>query len=175
MSTPSTSTTATLKRPAPDPPPGRAGAGPGATGGQSLEITPRLRLAIMRLSRLLRQYADPETGLSQSLISALATVQRCHGPVTLGRLAELERIQPPSMTRIVAQLEERGLLVREIDPTDRRVARVRTTPAADGLIMELRTRKNEYLAGLLAELTADELRSLEGALPVLERLAGVPD
>ena len=52
---------------------------------------------------------------------------------------------------------------------------MRTTPAADGLIMELRTRKNEYLAGLLAELTADELRSLEVALPVLERLGGVPD
>jgi len=137
------------------------------------ELTPRLRLATLRLARLLRQHADPETGLSQSLLSTLGTVARC-GPVTLGRLAELERVQPPSMTRIVTQLEERGLVVREVDALDRRVARVRTTPAAGRLIVGLRTRKNEYLAARLAELTVGERRALEAALPALEHLAGVP-
>ena len=134
------------------------------------EFAPRLRLVTMRLTRLLRQHGDPETGLSQGLISALATIGRC-GPVTLGHLAELEGVQPPSMTRIVAQLEARRLVTREIDPRDRRIARVRVTPAATALLQQLRSRKNEYLAARLADLTPAELRALVDALPALERLA----
>lgn len=136
------------------------------------ETTSRLRFATMRLVRLLRQHADPETGLSQSLISALASIHRA-GPVTLGRLAELERVQPPSMTRIVAQLEERGLVARDVDPTDRRVARVRLLPPAEQMLAELRTRKNEYLAARMAELAPAELSAIEAALPALEHLAAV--
>lgn len=137
----------------------------------SSEFAPRLRLATMRLARLFRQHADPEAGLSQALISALATVSRC-GPVTLGRLAELEGVQPPSMTRIVAHLEERSLVVREVDAHDRRIARVRTTPAADDVLAEVRTRRNEFLAGRLARLSPADMVILEAALPVLERLSG---
>lgn len=140
------------------------------TSSLSLDIVGRLRFVTMRLGRLLRQHADPETGLSQGAISALGTVTRC-GPVTLGRLAELERVQPPSMTKIVARLEEEGLVVREIDPDDRRVARVRSTPAAAEVLAELRSRRNEYLAARLAELSPAELATLEAALPALERLA----
>ena len=136
------------------------------------ETTSRLRLATMRLVRLLRQHADPDSGLSQSLISTLGTIHRA-GPVTLGHLAELERVQPPSMTRIVAQLEERSLVVREVDAADRRIARVRLTPAGAGVIAQLRTRKNEYLAARLAELSPSERAALEAALPALEHLAGV--
>src|ERR1700691_5783646 len=99
----------------------------------SIELVARLRMATVRLYRLLRQHADPNSGLSQTLISALATVARC-GPVTLGRLAELERVQPPSITRIGAQLEERGLVVRHVDPADRRIARVRVTPAGTQIL-----------------------------------------
>jgi DNA-binding MarR family transcriptional regulator len=134
------------------------------------DFAPRLRLATMRLARLLRQHGDP--GISQSLISALATVARC-GPVTLGRLAELESVQPPSMTRIVAKLEDLGLVVRTVDDADRRVARVSLTPAADTLLAEVRIRRNEVLASRLGALDADELAALEAALPALERLAGV--
>ena len=134
------------------------------------DFAPRLRLATMRLARLLRQHGDP--GVSQSLISVLATVARC-GPVTLGRLAELEAVQPPSMTRIVAKLEELGLVARTVDEADRRVARVSLTAAAESLLAEVRIRRNEVLASRLAALDADERAALEAALPALERLAGV--
>ena len=140
--------------------------------GAAFEFTPRLRLAIARLTRMLRQYADPEATLSQSLVSALATIARV-GPVTLGRLAELERVQPPSMTRIAAKLEEQGMLVRELDPRDRRVALVRTTPAGEEFLYQVRTRKNEFLGARLAELSAAELSAIERALPAIERLAGL--
>jgi DNA-binding MarR family transcriptional regulator len=135
------------------------------------DFTPRLRMATMRLARLLRQHADP--GLSQTMISALATIARC-GPVTLGRLAELESVQPPSMTRIVAKLEEHDLVVRAVDAADRRVARVSLTAAAEDLLAGVRTRRNELLARRLTALDADDLAALEAALPALERLAEVP-
>ena len=138
----------------------------------SADFAPRLRAVTARLHRMLRQHADPGTGLSQSLSSALATVKRS-GPVTLGRLAELERVQPPSMTRIVDQLEARGLLVRETDPLDRRITRVRITPAALDILAELRTLRNEYLASRLEQLRPSERRALEAALPALEHLAAV--
>jgi DNA-binding MarR family transcriptional regulator len=135
-----------------------------------VEFAPRLRMATMRLARLLRQHADPD--LSQTLISALATIARC-GPVTLGRLAELESVQPPSMTRIVAKLEDHDLVVREVDDTDRRVARVSVTPAAEQLLAEVRIRRNELLAQRLAGLSAEDVAALDAALPALERLAGL--
>jgi len=124
----------------------------------------------MRLARLLRQHADPD--LSQTLISALASIARW-GPVTLGRLAEVEAVQPPSMTRIVTKLEDLGLVVREIDDSDRRVARVSVTPAAEGLLAEVRTRRNELLAQRLVELAPEDVAALQAALPALERLAGL--
>ena len=135
------------------------------------DFAPRLRMATMRLARLLRQHADPDH--SQTLISALATVARC-GPVTLGRLAELEAVQPPSMTRIVAKLDELGLLARVTDDADRRVARVSVTPAAEELLADVRTRRNELLARRLVDLQPEELAALQAALPALERLAGLP-
>jgi DNA-binding MarR family transcriptional regulator len=137
-----------------------------------VETISRLRFATMRLVRLLRQHADPETGLSQSKLSALGTISRS-GPVTLGRLAELERVQPPTMTKIVAELEERGLVVREVDTDDRRVARMSLLPAGEKLLGELRSRKNEYLAARMAELSPRERAALEAALPALEHLASV--
>jgi DNA-binding MarR family transcriptional regulator len=129
-------------------------------------------MVTVRLYRLLRQQADPESDLSQNLISALATINQ-GGPITLGRLAELERVQPPSMTRIVAKLEERGLVRREIDAADRRIARVQVTPEAVSVLGELRSRRTEFLAARLAALTPAEMAALEAALPALERLAGV--
>jgi len=138
----------------------------------AFEFTPRLRLAIARLTRMLRQYSDPEATLSQSLVSALATVARV-GPVTLGRLAELERVQPPSMTRIAAKLEDHGMLARELDPRDRRVSLVRTTREGEKFLSQVRTRKNEFLGARLAQLSPEELQAIESALPAIERLAGL--
>src|SRR5436189_5748080 len=90
----------------------------------SPDLSPRLRLAITRSARRLRQEAD--AGLSPSLTAALATVER-HGPLTPSRLAELEAIQRPTATRLVARLEEDGLISRPADADDRRVSPVEIT------------------------------------------------
>ncbi len=135
------------------------------------DSAPRLRLVITRAARLLRQSVDADTGLSSSLLSALASVDRV-GPVTLGDLAATERVQPPSMTRLVTQLEHRGLVLRIIDEHDRRVARVEVTPEGRRLLHRSRTRKNAFLAQWLKSLTVEEMAALDAALPILERLAG---
>src|SRR4051794_31645003 len=85
----------------------------------------RLRLAIARTARRLRQEAGG--GLSPSLNAALATVER-HGPLTPSELAERERVQRPTITRVVAKLEEAGLVERTADPVDRRSALIAVTP-----------------------------------------------
>jgi DNA-binding MarR family transcriptional regulator len=149
----------TARSPSPSPStPGGAGAG---------ELTSRLRMVVTRLSRRLRQEANE--GATPSQLAALATVER-HGPITLGDLAGHERVRPPTMTRIVAGLEETGLVRREIDPSDRRVARV--TIKADGsrLLARSRTRKDAFLASLLEHLEPDQLAVVEAAVPILERL-----
>src|SRR5262245_36494270 len=85
-----------------------------------------LRVNVTRLARLLRRLGD--TGLSPSQISALTSIER-HGPLTLGALADHERVAPPSVTKVVAKLEELGLVERKADAADRRVAHVSVTPA----------------------------------------------
>src|SRR5438105_10288527 len=119
------------------------------------ELTSRLRLAVGRLGRRLRQQAA-SGDLSQSQQSALFTVEH-HGPITLGDLAAHERVQPPTMTRIVAALEELGLVHRDVDAADRRIARVSITAEGQRLLDRTRTRKNAFLAVQLGRLTADEL------------------
>jgi len=134
------------------------------------QTAPRLRLVIARIARQLRQNVDAPNDLSTSLVSALATVERC-GPITLGELASAERVQPPSMTRAVGKLEGRGLVRREVDTQDRRVVRVHITPEGRRLLQRSRTRKNALLAQKLRTLTNDERAAIDAALPLLERLA----
>jgi DNA-binding MarR family transcriptional regulator len=128
----------------------------------------QLRLAVLRLSRRLRQQTAGDITASQ--LSALAAVAK-HGEVSLGELAAIERIAPPSMTRIAARLEERGLLERRIDVADRRVARVAVSAAGVALLADNRTRRDAFLAARLQEFTADERAVLDKAVPLLERLA----
>ena len=141
-----------------------------STDTVQIDTAPRLRLVIARVARLLRQHVDVDTGLSTTLLSALATVDRI-GPVTLGDLAAAERVQPPSMTRIVTKLEDRGLVLRVVDARDRRVARVEVTAEGRRLLHRSRTRKNAFLAQRLKSLSSEELAALNAALPILERLA----
>jgi DNA-binding MarR family transcriptional regulator len=131
------------------------------------ELAAHLRLVIMRLARQLR--SQTVAGLSPSLISALVTIER-KGPVTLGQLAALERVKPPSVTRMVAALEQAGLVRREADPVDRRVARLSLTAEGKRTVARSRTRKTAYLARRLRELDDAQLASLRQALPVLERV-----
>lgn len=133
----------------------------------SEQLPSRLRLAITRAARRLRQEADD--GLSPSLTAALSTIDR-HGPLTPSRLAEIERIQRPTATRLVARLEEDGLVTREGDPDDGRVFHVRVTADGRALVKRLRSRKNAYLAKRLRQLDDDELETLERATAILERM-----
>ena len=131
------------------------------------ELASRLRLAITRTARRLRQEAG--TDLSPSQTAALATIDR-HGPLTPSELASLERVQRPTATRIVARLEEQDLVDRAADPGDRRSYIVTATPKGRALLQRLRTRKNAYLARRLRGLEAEEVAALARAAEILERL-----
>jgi DNA-binding MarR family transcriptional regulator len=132
----------------------------------------QLRLVILRLGRRLRQQAVGEVTPSQ--LSALSTVAK-HGEMTLGELAAIERIAPPSMTRIAARLEDEGWLERRVDTSDRRVARVAVSPAGQALLDETRTRRDAFLANRLQQFSEEERALLERAVPLLERLASDQD
>ena len=132
------------------------------------QLAADLRLSVTRLARRLRQAAD--MGLSPSLLSALAIVH-VHGPLTLGALAELEGVSPPTVTRVVNRLEADGLLERIVDPDDKRVCRVATTDSGDSLLDASRERKTAWLAERLAALDAEQLAHLAAAAVVLEQLS----
>lgn len=131
------------------------------------DLAARLRVAVIRTARRLRQEAG--TDLSPTLTGALGTIDR-HGPLTPSRLAELEGVQRPTATRMVANLEERGLVLRTTDPADGRVSLVGTSAAGRTLLKNVRGRKNAYLARRLRGLSDDEVADLERAAAILERL-----
>ena len=133
------------------------------------ELASRLRLVVARLARRLRK-EDP-TGISPSLLSALATVEH-HGPLTLGDLASAEQVAPPSMTRAVGALAEAGLVERVVDPGDRRVAWIGVTGQGKALLQRRRRQRDAYLAAHLRKTTPEELAVLERATEILERLVG---
>lgn len=127
----------------------------------------RLRLAVARLSRRLRQEVSP--AITPSQLSALARLDR-RGPLSLGDLATAERVSASTLTRIVAALESDGFISREPDPGDRRVARVAVSPAGHELLEAARARGTGYLVERIAQLDDDETAVLAAAVPVLERL-----
>jgi DNA-binding MarR family transcriptional regulator len=131
------------------------------------ELASRLRLCINRLHRMLRQEAL--AGLSPAQASALGSVSRLGSP-TLGELASVEQVQPPTMTRIVASLQETGMVTRITDDSDRRSARVRITPAGKRNLERIRTLKNAFLVQRLAELGQDEQESAADLVALLEHL-----
>ncbi|WP_405737044.1 MarR family winged helix-turn-helix transcriptional regulator [Streptomyces sp. NBC_01537] len=123
----------------------------------------------MRLSRRLRHQRVDES-LSATEMSVLATLTRC-GTATPGELARKEHVQPPSMTRIVAMLEAKGLVRRDPHPDDRRQVVVRQTEQAEAMLVESRRKRNAWLAQLTERLTDEERAVLREAAPVLEKLA----
>ena len=133
----------------------------------SPDLATHLRLAITRTARRLRQEAG--AGLSPSLTAALATSDR-HGPPTPSELALRERVQRPTVTRVLARLEEAGLVTRAADPGDRRSALVTVTPAGAALLAESRTRKDLFLARRLERLDPADRAALARAAELLERL-----
>lgn len=132
-------------------------------------LAARLRLAVTRLARKLRREAEP--GITPSMLAALSSVDR-QGPLTMSELCVVEQVQPPSMTRIVAALVDVGLVSRESDPSDGRVAWVTVTPQGRKLLDRSRGRKEAYLAKALRDLDAHELETLEEAAAIIEGLTG---
>ncbi|MFC4033610.1 MarR family transcriptional regulator [Streptomyces polygonati] len=128
-----------------------------------------LRGAVLRLSRRLRSQRVDES-LSPTEMSVLSTLARC-GSATPGELARKEHVQPPSMTRIVAMLEAKGLVRREPHPDDRRQVVVSRTDEAAAMLAESRVKRNAWLAQLAEGLSEEELAVLRLAAPVLDKLA----
>lgn len=131
------------------------------------ERAARLRLAITRTARRMRQEAGSELGPSG--VSALATIERA-GPLTPSELAEHERIQRPTATRLLARLLEEGLVSRASDPTDGRSSIVTATSEGRALLKRLRRRKNAYLARRMRNLPDEDVVALERAAEILERV-----
>ena len=145
---------------------------PTATTATPTELASQLRLAVMRLSRRLRQHAPHD--ITPSQLSALATVAR-DGRLTLSQLADAERVQPPTITRVVDALVQRGLVDRTPSETDRRVAWVAPTASGLALVEEIRQRRDAYLARHLRALPPADLELLARAAELLERLMEDPE
>jgi DNA-binding MarR family transcriptional regulator len=131
-------------------------------------LASRLRLSVTRLSRALRREGSGAE-ISPTLLSALATVDR-HGPMTVGELAGHEQVQKPTITRIVASLQESELIARMPDPLDGRISWLSATGDGRRLLQKVRRRRDEYLAARLKRLTPEELVMLEQAAELMERL-----
>ena len=127
----------------------------------------RLRTAILRTARRLRQEAGVDLG--PALIAALVTIER-HGPLTPSELADLERVKRPTATRMVTRLEVEGLILRARDPADGRSSLVSTSSRGRELLRRMRKRRTAYLARRLRELGPDEVAALGRAAEILERL-----
>ena len=146
--------------------------GPTGSGVDAAErpLASRLRLAVVRLNRRLRaQRTDRTVTLTQ--LSALASLNKC-GPVTPGELAAKERVQPPSMTRVIAALEERGLATRRPHPTDGRQAIVSITEDGLAYLDAEAAARERWLDERLAELTEDERELLARGVELIDRMAG---
>ncbi|MET0493812.1 MAG: MarR family transcriptional regulator [Actinoplanes sp.] len=128
-----------------------------------------LRESITRLNRRLRQ-ARAVGDLTFSQLSALTSLQLA-GALTPRELADIERVQPPTMTKIVGKLEERGLVARTPHPTDRRQVILAATEAGRAVYAQFEKARNEWLAQLLAELAPDERDTLERAAQILQQVA----
>jgi DNA-binding MarR family transcriptional regulator len=133
------------------------------------ELASELRVSLMRLARRLRaERADK--GLTLTQLSVLGTLDR-HGAMTLGELAAHEKVQPPSMTKILAALEAHGYVTRTPDPVDRRQVVVVANDAGRELLADDRRRKDRWVSQRLAGLAPSERAALAAALPILEKLS----
>jgi len=158
---------------------GPVSAGIAGTGGAAVdsdraeaELASRLRMAVTRLHRRLRQQAAG--GLTPSQASALVGVERLGSP-TLGALAARESVQPPTMTKIVVALEDLGYVTRVVDPSDRRVARVTITPAGAETLRTVRSLKTAFLADRVQRLAPGDRAALGKLTDLLERLVDMDD
>lgn len=133
-----------------------------------------LRISVSRLARRLRAQRTTsgmtEAVLSETQLAALTALE-VHHAMTPGELAEHEKVQPPSMTRVIAVLTERNLVLKSPHPTDRRQVILTVTDEGRALVQRVRRRKDAWLDRRMAELTAAERATLRAAVPILEKLS----
>jgi DNA-binding MarR family transcriptional regulator len=133
-----------------------------------------MRISISRLARRLRVERlgldGTETVISDIQLAALAALER-HDSMSPGELAEHEKVQPPSMTRVIAVLEERGLVRRQPHATDRRQVILTVTAAGRDLVYRARRRREAWLAQRMQELSPEERLILRAAAPILEKIS----
>ncbi len=140
-----------------------------ATRSSIAELASQLRPSLLRLTRLVRnQRADLSVTLTQ--ISAMATLNK-HGAMSAGELATCEKVQPPSMTKVLANLEERGLVRRDAHPSDKRQAIIAITDAGVDLLDSERRLRDAWLSRQLASLEPQERALLQRVVPILDKLA----
>jgi DNA-binding MarR family transcriptional regulator len=135
----------------------------------SAQLAPQLRDAIVRFNRRIRR-ARPVGDLTGSQISALTSL-RLAGALTPRELADTERVQPPTLTKIVAKLELRGLVQRTPHPTDRRQVILSTTESGRAVLAQLERAPEEWLTSRLAELGPEERETLHRAAEILQRIS----
>lgn len=133
----------------------------------AVEVAARLRLSTARLTRALRQ--NDTSGLGPTVLAALFTIGRS-GPITLGDLAAAEQVAPPSITKVATRLVDEGLVVRNVDPDDRRVVRLEITDAGRRQLEANRKRRTTWLATRLRGCTQEELAVLGEAAEIIDRL-----
>ncbi|MBF9132575.1 MarR family transcriptional regulator [Plantactinospora sp. S1510] len=133
------------------------------------QLATLLRDAITRLNRRVRQ-TRPVGDLTATQLSALTSLELA-GALTPRELADTERVQPPTMTKIVAKLEERGLVQRTPHPTDGRQVILATTDTGRTVLAQFDRARNEWLASRLAELTLEERDALQRAAEILQKVA----
>jgi DNA-binding MarR family transcriptional regulator len=131
------------------------------------ELATRLQVVVSRLMRSIRQHGA--AGLTPSQMSALVSI-RVHGPLRLSQLATLEAVGAPAATRVVASLEDLGLVERHEDEADRRASLVALTETGSAVLSALGEERTAGLSLRLAQLSAREHTLLVAALPVLEKI-----
>ncbi|WP_156757572.1 MarR family winged helix-turn-helix transcriptional regulator [Actinokineospora pegani] len=136
-------------------------------------LTSRLRLAVVRLNRRLRAQRTADD-LSLTQLSALASLAKC-GPMSAGRLAGVEGVRPPSMTRVIAALEEAGHVSRGVNPDDGRQAIVGLTDTGRQRVAADISAREAWLDRRLAELGPAEREILDRAAEIIDRMAGNKD
>ncbi|MCW2527088.1 MAG: transcriptional regulator, MarR family [Pseudonocardiales bacterium] len=135
------------------------------------ELSAVLRPSLLRLTRTIRNQRV-DTSVTLTLLTALFNLQ-INGPMTPGELAVAERVQPPSMTRILAGLEAKGLARRDKHPTDGRQVIVSVTPQGTALLAREREAREAWLARSLKQLTPTELQLLRAVQPLLDKIANL--
>jgi DNA-binding MarR family transcriptional regulator len=139
---------------------------------EEVELAARLRLVIGRLHRRFSRRAVG--GLTPSQLSVLVTVEQ-HGPLRLGDLATREVITPPTVTRLVASLQDRLLVNRVTDPEDGRAALIEMSRSGAALLEEIRRERTAFIAQRLARLEPAERAHVASAVLLLEQLIDVPE